>query len=173
LAFWQRKSCKTRCNSSVWRVLSGIIAGLMLILPIGSAYANSSLMVSAVVVDPLSGVALNGFDAISYFTEDEPQMGSADFELYWNGVPWYFSSEGNLEIFSKAPYVYAPVYGGHGAMSMARGFMSDGNPLIYKVLDKRLYLFYSFSNREAFDLSDKLARLNGIRNWQNLRSGQD
>ncbi len=148
-------------------------AFIVLLSPFGVTYANSTRLVSDVVVDPLSGVALNGFDPISYFTDAEPAQGSADFELFWKGVAWYFTSEGNMEIFSKAPEVYAPVYGGHGAMSLARGFLSDGNPLIYKVLDKRLYLFYSFPNREAFELSDKTARLDAIENWQQLRGGQD
>lgn len=145
---------------------------LAMLMPL-NALANSARLVSDVVVDPLSGVAMNGFDPISYFVGQEPERGSPDFELYWNGVAWYFSSEANLEVFSRSPRVYAPAFGGHGVMSLARGFLSDGNPLIYKVLDNRLYLFYSFSNREAFDLSDKQARLSALEYWQDMRSGQD
>jgi len=150
-----------------------IAAAFAVILSSGPVLANSARLVSDVVVDPLTGVALNGFDPVSYFTNEAPMRGSVDFEMFWRGVPWYFANEANLEIFSKSPDVYAPLYGGHGAMSLARGFLSDGNPMIYKVLDKRLYLFYSFSNREAFELGDKIARINGINNWQQLRDGQD
>ncbi|MCF6326363.1 MAG: hypothetical protein L3J21_03610 [Devosiaceae bacterium] len=155
-----------------WFALS-VTAGAFAILSSGPVLANSARLVSDMVVDPLTGVALNGFDPVSYFTDEAPMRGSADFEMFWRGVPWYFANEANLEIFSKSPDVYAPLYGGHGAMSLARGFLSDGNPMIYKVLDKRLYLFYSFSNREAFEMGDKIARINGINNWQQLRDGQD
>lgn len=131
--------------------------------------ALNSRIVTDIVIDPLSGVAINGFDAVSYFTDTEPLRGRHDFEVIWGGVPWLFSSEGNMEIFIKAPEVYAPQYGGHGMMSLARGFLSDGNPQIYKILDNRLYLFYSFSNRAAFVLSDNLSRLNAMNNWADLR----
>ncbi len=154
-------------------VLPVLVAAFAMALSLGPVLANSARLVTDMVVDPLTGVALNGFDPVSYFTDEEPMRGSADFEMFWRGVPWYFASEANLEIFSKSPDVYAPLYGGHGAMSLARGFLSDGNPMIYKVLDKRLYLFYSFSNREAFELGDKIARINGINNWQQLRDSQD
>lgn len=134
--------------------------------------ALNSRISADIVTDPLSGIAINGFDAVSYFTETEPLRGRRDFEVIWGGVPWLFSSEGNMVIFIKAPEIYAPQYGGHGVMSLARGFLSDGNPLIYQVLDNRLYLFYSFSNRAAFELSDKMSRLNAIENWADLRTNK-
>ncbi|MCF6303073.1 MAG: YHS domain-containing protein [Devosiaceae bacterium] len=140
-----------------------------LILAGAPAFASNLRLNSDVVVDPLSGVALNGYDPISYFTDAEPLPGRRDFELIWQGVPWFFSSQGNMEIFSKAPEIYAPQFGGHGVMSLSRGFFSDGNPLIYKVLDNRLYLFYSFSNRAAFEQADKIARVEAIGNWQDRR----
>ena len=52
-----------------------------------------------------------------------------------------------------SPEIYAPQYGGHGAMSVARGFLSDSDPQIYTVFKQRLYLFYSAGNREAFLLA--------------------
>lgn len=152
--------------------LNRIILVFVTVLLTGTpTFASSSRLSTDIVIDPLSGVALNGYDPVSYFTDAEPLPGKRDFELIWQGVPWFFSSEGNMEIFSKAPQIYAPQYGGHGVMSLSRGFLSDGNPLIYKVLDNRLYLFYSFSNREAFEQADKIARVEAIDNWQRLRVG--
>lgn len=138
--------------------------GANILAPAGALGATGQV-VPSIVVDPLSGVALDGYDAISYFTEEEPLSGRPEFEYYWLGVPWYFSSAANLEVFSRAPEVYAPQFGGHAAMSLARGFMSDGNPLIYAVLNNRLYLFYSFGNRSAFLLGDKNARVEANGNW--------
>lgn len=149
------------------RGFRALFLGVMLALGvIGGANGGDSRVVPGMVVDPLSGVALNGYDAVSYFTDSEPVPGRPEFEFYWKGVPWYFSSAANLEIFAMAPEIYAPQFGGHGTMSLARGFLSDGNPLIYRVLDNRLYLFYSFGNREAFSLADKTARLKAIETWQ-------
>ena len=143
--------------------------GMSLLAPTGGLGATGQI-VPGIVVDPLSGLALDGYDAVSYFTEAEPVPGRPEFEYYWLGVPWYFSSAANLEVFSRAPEVYAPQFGGHGAMSLARGFLSDGNPLIYSVLNNRLYLFYSFGNRSAFLLGDKGARVDALSVWQETES---
>lgn len=104
-----------------------------------------------VVVNPLTGVAIDGMDPVSYFTESEPLRGSPDFEYVWAGVPWYFASEANRQVFARAPWVYAPRFGGFGTTALARGFLSDGSPRIYAVFSNRLYFFYSAGNRQAFD----------------------
>lgn len=150
------------------RILFAFVMVFALMGPVG---AINSRLSQSVVIDPLSGAAMNGFDPVSYFTESEPLRGRADFEVIWNGVPWFFSTEGNMQIFINAPEVYAPQFGGHGVMSLSRGFLSDGNPMIYSVLDNRLYLFYSFPNREAFALADKIARVDASMNWKNFGFG--
>jgi len=143
-------------------LLVGLISG-------GAALAATSNIVPDIVTDPLSGVALSGYDPVSYFTQKEPLKGKPEFELFWSGVPWYFASEANMEVFYKNPQIYAPQFGGFGAMSLARGFLSEGNPLIYAVLNDRLFLFYSFSNRDAFNLTDKITRVKAYDNWPQLR----
>ncbi|WP_196260474.1 YHS domain-containing (seleno)protein [Pelagibacterium limicola] len=117
------------------------------------------------VTNFLTGVALSGYDPVSYFTEPEPTLGSPLYEYEWNGVPWYFASEANRDIFINAPAVYAPLFGGHCAMSMARGFLSDGNPQIYRIVEDRLVLFYSVGNREAFELSRSTSFPRAVENW--------
>lgn len=166
-----RQICKQMLSIGALNRL--IVVFVAIFVASAASFASTSRLSSDVVVDPLSGVALNGYDPISYFTDVEPLPGKSDFELIWRGVPWFFASEGNMEIFLKAPEIYAPQYGGHGVMSLSRGFLSDGNPLIYKVVDNRLYLFYSFSNREAFEQADKIARVEAIGNWQRLRVGSN
>lgn len=103
------------------------------------------------VVNPLTGVALDGLDPVSYFTESEPVPGSPDHEHVWAGVPWYFASAANRAVFMQAPEIYAPQFGGHGLTGLSRGFLTDGNPHIYTVFSNRLYLFYSTGNRQAFE----------------------
>ncbi|HTJ56258.1 MAG TPA: YHS domain-containing (seleno)protein [Devosiaceae bacterium] len=118
------------------------------------------------VTDPLTGVALSGYDAISYFAADGPVEGKPDYEYDWNGVPWYFANAADRDIFSRSPEVYAPQFGGHGAQSLAQGYLSDGNPVIYAVLAQRLYLFYSDDNRTAFMATPGASIDNARRNWR-------
>ncbi len=128
-------------------------------------------VVTLIVTDPLTGVGIYGWDPVSYFTEPEPLQGRADFEHIWNNVPWHFATAANRDIFKSAPDIYAPQFGGHGAMGMARGYVSDSNPKIYVVFKQRLYLFYSAANREAFVLSPDEAAREAEARWPELSKG--
>ena len=151
-----------------------ILTMIALILPlfgpfpamVASAHAQS--VVTWVVTDPLSGIAINGMDPVSYFTEPAPLPGKTEFEYEWMGAPWLFANEANRDIFLRNPEIYAPQFGGHGAMSRSRGFSSDADPMIFTLYKHRLYFFYSASNREAFLLAPDAAALRAEEHWQRL-----
>lgn len=140
-----------------------MVLGLLSIAP---GYAQTGRVAQAFVTDPLTGVALGGFDAVSYFTRDEPLIGQADHEYYWQGVSWFFANAANRDVFARAPEIYAPQFGGHGTMSMSRGYLSEGNPLIFIVRDNRLFLFYSQGNRDAFMQAENTARVRAMERWK-------
>lgn len=133
---------------------------------VGESAAQS--VTSYILSDPLTGLAIGGMDPVSYFTEPAPLPGRPELELDWMGAPFLFASEANREIFRRHPEIYAPQYGGHGAMSMARGFVSDADPAIYTLFKQRLFLFYSAANREAFLLAPDAAAIRGGEHWQVL-----
>lgn len=107
-------------------------------------------LATSYVVDTLTGVALDGMDPVSYFTGPAPLVGKSDYEYDWSGVPWYFANGADRDVFIRSPETYAPQFGGHAAMSLAQGFLSDGDPRLYLILADRLYLFYSDASRIAF-----------------------
>ncbi|MEO6013182.1 MAG: YHS domain-containing (seleno)protein [Devosia sp.] len=133
-----------------------------------AAAARADSLVTAIVTDPLTGVALEGYDPLTYFIEAEPRQGAPEYEYEWGGVPWYFVSAANRDIFARNPESYAPQYGGHCLMSLSRGFLSDGQPRLYVVEALKLYLFYSTANREAFLLSKREALDTAAANWTKL-----
>lgn len=148
-----------------------MIAMLLPLFGLGVAtvqQVSAQSVVSYILTDPLTGIAIGGMDPVSYFTEPAPVPGRPEFEMTWKGAPWLFANAANMEVFQRNPEIYAPQYGGHGAMSMSRGFISDADPMIYLVFKQRLYLFYSASNREAFRLSPDAAALRGEAHWQVL-----
>lgn len=144
--------------------------GLLFSAP--DVFASGSALIrppsSRHVVDPLTGVAMFGFDPISYFTEGQPKLGSRDHELEWQGVTWRFVNEANVIAFSKAPEVYAPKYGGYGVTALARGYFSDGNPRLFTFHEERLYLFTSFGNREVFLLSQETINERAGAGWDQI-----
>jgi YHS domain-containing protein len=142
--------------------------GAALLLLAVTVGAQSQSLVTTIVTDPLTGVAIDGYDPVSYFTEAQPLLGSPEFEYYWGGVPWYFASAANRDVFKLNPDVYAPQHGGHCEMSLARGYLSDGKPRIFVIERMKLYLFYSAANREAFLLSPDEALAKASEAWPTL-----
>jgi YHS domain-containing protein len=130
--------------------------------------ARADGLLDTIVTDPLTGVAIEGYDPVSYFTESEPQPGKPDFEYDWGGAPWYFESAANRDVFARNPSVYAPQFGGHCLMSLSRGYLSDGKARLYAIVGMKLYFFYSSSNRDAFLLSPSAAIADAARNWPAL-----
>ena len=133
--------------------------------------AHADGLVTTIVTDPLTGIAIDGYDPVSYFTDAEPQQGRPDFEYDWAGVPWYFESAANRDVFARNPDVYAPQFGGHCLMSLSRGYVSDGKPRLYVIEGLKLYFFYSSDNRDAFLLSKKQAVADATKNWPALSQG--
>ncbi len=130
--------------------------------------AQAEGLVSNIITDPLTGVAIDGYDPVSYFIDTDPQPGKPDFEFDWGGVPWYFESAANRDIFMRHPEIYAPQFGGHCLMSLSRGYLSDGKPRLYVIDGLKLYFFYSTANRDAFLLSRQAAIEAASKNWPAL-----
>lgn len=94
---------------------------------------------AAINVDA-KGVALQGFDPVTYFTGSTPQKGSASFSATHVGATYLFASKANRDKFAAEPEKYAPQFGGFCAMGVALGKKLDVDPHAYKVVDGKLYL---------------------------------
>ena len=64
----------------------------------------------------VSGIALEGFDPVTYFLGNKPQPGERALEAVWRGTAWRFTSEANRAAFLSRPQVYAPRLGGFDAL---------------------------------------------------------
>lgn len=103
-----------------------------------------------VVADPKTGLAINGFDPVAYFTEATAKQGRIDTEVRMSGATWRFRNEGNRAAFVDNPEVYAPQFGGYDPVAIARGASVPGHPQLWLVTGQRLYLFYSKEARAEF-----------------------
>ncbi len=103
-----------------------------------------------VVVNRFSGLAIEGFDPVAYFTRNEPVLGLPDFEASEAGAIWRFHNEGNRASFLAHPEVYGPQFGGYDPVDVARGVTLAGNPRFFVVTGQRLYLFVIEAHRDAF-----------------------
>ena len=103
-----------------------------------------------VVVNRYSGLAIEGFDPVAYFTDSQASQGVADFEAAEAGAVWRFRNEGNRASFLAHPEVYAPQFGGYDPIDVGRGVAYPGNPRFWLIAGQRLYLFGREENRDAF-----------------------
>jgi hypothetical protein len=100
--------------------------------------AQAQSVVTLIVTDPFTGVAISGMDPVSYFTEPEPLRGRADYEFVWQNVIWQFATPANRDIFASAPEIYAPQFGGHDVTGVSRGFISDSDATMFTVFKQRI-----------------------------------
>ncbi len=103
-----------------------------------------------IVTNRYSGLAIEGFDPLSYFVDGHPEMGAPEFEAAQGGVVWRFRNEGNRASFVAHPDIYAPQFGGYDPGDLARAVTVAGNPLFWLIAGSRLYLFAREENRDAF-----------------------
>ena len=90
-----------------------------------------------------SGLALQGYDPVAYFTQNKAVKGKKDLAVLADGATYYFSSVQNKDLF-KANYTkYEPKFGGWCAYAMgATGEKVEIDPETFKIINGELYLFY-------------------------------
>jgi len=116
-----------------------------------------------------NGIAINGYDPVSYFTENKAVKGNKDNAVAFEGVTYYFSTTANKEAFKKDPAKYEPAYGGWCAYAMgAKGEKVEVDPKTFKIVNGRLNLFYNkFFNNTLTDWNKDEANLEkkAVANW--------
>ncbi len=103
--------------------------------------STSALAAKALIYTKfLSSSAIEGYDAVSYFTVGKPLLGKKKFNYKWRGAWWYFVSQENLDKFKAMPESYAPQFGGYCAYGVSQNAAVRGDPLLWKIVDGKLYL---------------------------------
>lgn len=106
----------------------------------------------ALVFTDRKGVALEGFDPVSYFADGKPAKGDPKIEATFNGALYHFVSQEHRETFEKAPTRYAPAYGGYCGYAASVGKVRPANPLLWSIVDGQLIVQHT---RGAVELWDK------------------
>ena len=110
----------------------------------------TSTLSFAEVVFQQNGLAIKGFDPVSYHTMQKAVKGNAQYAVEWKGAKWHFSSQENKDLFSSNPDKFAPEYGGFCAYAASKGSLAPVDPLAWTVRSDKLYLNYSMSVRDIW-----------------------
>ena len=150
---------------AIFALLAGFFGVLCLDL---TALASTT---ERVVVNRYSGLAIEGFDPVAYFTDSQAAQGVADFEASEAGAVWRFRSEGNRASFVAHPEIYGPQFGGYDPVDLGRGVTYAGNPRLWVVAGQRLYLFGREENRDAFAADPSRFLKDATTRWPALEQG--
>ncbi|TGE01821.1 hypothetical protein [Methylobacterium nonmethylotrophicum] len=132
----------------IWLTRRGLLS-LLAAAVAAPARGETPLGVPALyAADSLTGLALRGFDAVSYRLGPEPLPGSGAHEVTWSGLVWRFAGPANRAAFAAAPEAYAPRLGGYDPEGVAAGRLVEADPLAAALHGDRLYLFRGVERRQ-------------------------
>lgn len=116
---------------------SAVLLVLLLFLATKRADADGATMLAT----DANHVAIQGYDAVGYFTEGKATKGSPEYEYEWDDARWRFTSAAHRDLFAADPDRYMPQYGGYCAGAMESGSVTPADPRNWVIVDGKLYMF--------------------------------
>ncbi|MDX1953145.1 MAG: YHS domain-containing (seleno)protein [Verrucomicrobiota bacterium] len=115
-----------------------------------------------------SGIAIQGYDPVAFFTDNKPIKGDARFPFRYNGATYWFASRENRDLFKADSAKYEPLFGGYCAFGVSKGKLVEIDVDAFQIVDGKLLLQYSKGVRGDFnkDTQGNLARATA--NWPAL-----
>ena len=142
-------------------ILSFVFA--ILALPVFAQTASKTL----VNVDK-TGVAIQGYDPVAFFTDSKPVKGDQKFLVKHDGAIYLFASKEHKDLFKADPVKYTPEFGGYCAYGVSKNKLVEIDVDAFQIVDGKLLLQYSKGVRDDFnaDAKGNLAKANT--NWTGL-----
>lgn len=141
----------------VFPIILLLLAGL-------SAFAQTKTLLNL----DKTGVAIQGYDPVAFFTDSKPVKGKAEFVARHGGATYFFASKEHRDAFKAEPAKYEPEFGGYCAYGVSRGKLVEIDVDAFQIVDGKLLLQYSKGVRDDFnkDAKGNLAKANT--NWPGL-----
>ena len=102
-------------------------------VPLGTPFDRSMCV--------MEGVAVGGYDVVSYRQPDGPVRGTEVYSVEHGGSTYLFSSQSNVDTFLADPERFLPHYDGFCAVTLALGRVTCPEYTNFKIEDDRLLLF--------------------------------
>jgi YHS domain-containing protein len=116
----------------------------------GLVARNGVLGGKTLVYTNKKGVALDGYDPVTYFTDGHPKQGDSKIEGTFNGALYHFVSQDNRATFEKDPTNYAPAYGGFCGYAASIGKVRPADPLIWSIANGQLIVQHTKAAEELW-----------------------
>lgn len=114
---------------------------LLLLCLMPTAWGSTSASAGDLVnVSGASGVAINGYDPVAFFTQKRPVNGDFEIKSTHRGATYYFASRQHRAMFEKNPDKYAPQCGGYCAFGVSKGALFPVDINTWQIHQGKLYL---------------------------------
>ena len=138
-----------------------------LLLAVGLAVSASAQTKTLLNLDK-AGVAIQGYDAVAFFTDHRPLKGLPEYSSKADSATYQFASKEHKELFDKEPAKYEPVFGGYCAYGVSRNKLVSVDVDAFQIVDGKLILQYSKSVRDSFNEDQKGNLTKANQNWPGL-----
>jgi YHS domain-containing protein len=98
-----------------------------------------------------SGVAVQGYDPVAFFTDARPVKGNSQFTSNLKGATYRFASAEHKAAFDKEPTKYEPQFGGYCAYGLSKNKLVPIEVDAFQVVNGRLLLQYDKGIRDKFN----------------------
>lgn len=124
-----------------------------------------------VATDP-SGIAINGYDTVAYFTEEKATKGKPEFAYSWHGVQWYFANVRHRDMFADNPDYFAPQFGGFCSNGLSKGKKVVADPEQWTIVDGQLYIKFNRAARDNWRQNKDTKIKEAQKNWATYLRGE-
>jgi YHS domain-containing protein len=115
-----------------------------------------------------TGVAIQGFDPVAFFTDHKPVKGDPKYLIKHDGAIYFFASKEHRDLFKGNPAQYQPEFGGYCAYGVSRNKLVEIDVDAFQIVDGKLLLQYSKGVRDDFNQDVKGNRAKADANWPGL-----
>jgi len=145
--------------------LSLVTVCLLLATPLHAGVPGST---SPINIDA-QGLALRGYDPVSYFVDRKPTRGEENLSASYGGARYLFASESHRKLFLENPKKYVPEFGGFCAVGTSFREKVDVDPETGKVVNGKLYLNNDAKAQKIFDSDTRNTIARAQRNWPTVK----
>lgn len=149
-----------------WLLRSVIAATLLAV--VGLTYLKSIGMFASRPVYASSGLAIQGYDTVAYFTQGKAVKGDERIAESWNGARWVFASEAHRSLFRENPAQYAPQFGGYCAFAVSQNYTAQTDPKAWTLADNKLYLNFDQDTMKEWLLQREQLIAQAHANWPDV-----
>ena len=138
-----------------------VVVCLLSLFVTGAALADPPIT----PVNTEQGLAVKGYDPVSYFTTGQPTTGLTQFSTSYKGVTYRLASAENRDRFIATPEKFVPQYGGYCAYAISLNKIADIDPEQWAIVNDKLYLNNGFLAKSLWSLDKTSNIARGDHNW--------